>query len=244
VVLVALGVTFPAMAWASAADAAPGPPASLRVAPATGIGPGAQIGFVGTGFVPGVALSLEECSLAGPLPDPARCTAIGDSLLLVAPDGSVRGTATVVTGPVGAAPDAVCPAARPRQCSVWLVAAGGGRGVAAAPIAFSAAVPVPPPAPPAAPPPAPTPPPAAAPAPPPTPAPAPAPPPTTPAAVPPPAGPAASAAAFTRLPPARPRTRTAGWTFGLVGLIVAGLVAGAGRARLGLRRLARQRRPA
>jgi len=253
VVLVALGVAFPVISWASAADASPTQSASLQVAPAAGILPGAQIAFVGTGLAPGQALSLEECSLAGPAPDPSRCTAIGDSLLLVAPDGSVRGTATVVTGPVGAAADAVCPAAPPRECAVWLVA-GGGHWAAGAPIAFSAAVPVPAPAPAATPPPpSPGPPPAPSPSPPPSrPAaatpPPPGPPPTAAPAPPPTALAAATAPApapvMASLPAARPRTGTAAWTFGLVGLIVAGLVAGAGRARLGLRRLARQRRPA
>jgi hypothetical protein len=239
VVLVALAVAFPLVALASTAAAAATPPAALQVAPANDIDAGAQITFVGTGFLPGVALRLEECSLAGLGPDPSRCTAIGDSLLLVAPDGSVQGTATVVTGPVGAAPDAVCPAAAPRACSVWLVAAGAGGASAGAAIGFAPGVPAPPasaavvapPAPPTVAPPRPL---------------APAPAPTVPASTVP-----ASIAPTTRPPApvaaggslaARPRAGTKAWTFGLVGLIVAGLVAGAARAKVGLRRVRRSRR--
>jgi hypothetical protein len=233
VVLVALAVAFPSVALASTVAAAATQPAALQVAPATGIGPGAQINFVGTGFPPGAALRLEECSLAGPGPDPSRCTAIGDSLLLVAPDGSVQGTATVVTGAVGAAPGAVCPVAPPLECAVWLVAAGAGGASAGAPIGFAPGVPVPPApagvvAPLASP--------SVTPPRPPAPAPAPAPTASTAPTTSPPA-PVAVAPLETR-----PRTATRAWTFGLVGLIVAGLVAGAARAKVGLRRLRRSRR--
>jgi hypothetical protein len=257
--LAVVAVTFTALTRGAAAGAAPTPAPRLQIAPAADLAPGAQVAFVGAGFAPGVALRIEECSLTGPEPDPARCTAIADSLLLAAPDGTVRGTATIVTGPVGSAPDAVCPAAPPRACSVWLVASGAGGSTAGAPIAFSPGVAVAPPPPAPATAPATAPPvtrPSVAPTPvtaPPVTRPSVAP---TPVTAPPVTRPSVAPTPVTALPrptPAPPaatpqplRTRTAThtstWTFGLVGLVMAGLVAGVGRARLGLRRMRRERR--
>jgi hypothetical protein len=209
------------------AGAVPAPRATLQVTPATDLEPGTEVAFVAAGLPPGLPVRVEECADApgaGGVAD--RCTPIADSILLTAPDGSVRGTATVITGPVGAGRDGGCPADPPAQCSISLQAAAPGGWSADAPISFSPDVPR-----------------AAAPA-------APAAPgaPVPPVRVASLAGPSSPPTAPVRTERSGPggsaspvSSHSSRWTFGLVGLLVAGVVAGAGRARVGLRRAGRRR---
>jgi hypothetical protein len=226
-VLAAAAVTFTCAAVAPMGDVAgavPAPRATLQVAPANDLEPGAEVAFVAAGLPPGLPVRVEECAGApGTGDDPGLCTPIADSIFLTAPDGSVRGTATVITGPVGAGRGGGCPADPPAQCAISLQAAAPGGWSADAPISFSPDVPrTPAPAPPGAP----VPPPRV------TSLPTPSSPPTGPVRT------DRSGPTGTASPGASHASR---WTFGLVGLLVAGVVAGAGRARVRLRRAARRR---
>jgi len=206
------------------AGAAPAPRAVLQVTPATDLEPGTAVAFVAVGLPPGLPVRVEECaSRPGAADDAALCTPIADSILLTAPDGSVRGTATVITGPVGAGGDGGCPAAPPAHCAISLQAAAPGGWSADAPISFSSDVPL-----------------VAAPA-----APGASVPPARVTSLPGPSSPPAAPVRTDRSAPsvsaAPVSSRTSRWTFGLVGLLVAGVVAGAGRARVRLRRVGRRR---
>lgn len=121
--------------------------AALSVSPSSQLLPGAQVSFAGSGFPPGLALRLEECDADGPIID-GRCTAIADSLFLSGPDGSVSGSATIVSGPIGTTADSNCPVRREQashgqRCLVALAATDGSGWYGVAAISFSPSVPVP-----------------------------------------------------------------------------------------------------
>ena len=226
-VLAVAAVTFTCVAVAPTGDVAgaiPAPRATLQVLPATGLEPGTAVEFVAVGLPPGLPVRVEECVEApGAVDDPALCTPIADSIFLTAPDGSVRGAATVITGPVGAGRGGACPADPPAHCAISVQAAAPDGWSADAPISFSPDVPL------AAAPSAPG---APAPVARVTPVPSPSSPPTAPVRTE-RSGPTGSASPVS--------SHSSRWTFGLVGLLVAGVVAGAGRARVRLRRAGRGR---
>lgn len=121
--------------------------AAFSVSTSSQLVPGAQITFTGSGFPPGLALRVEECDPDGQIVN-SRCTAIADSLFLSGPDGSVSGSATIVSGPVGTTVDASCPVNRDQasagqSCLVALAATDGSGWYGSAPISFSSSVPVP-----------------------------------------------------------------------------------------------------
>ncbi len=117
---------------------------SIAVDPSTGLLPGAQVTVAGAGFPARAAVQVDECELsAAEILDPSRCSPIANSLLLTGTDGTVRGTATVVSGALGSAPGAGCPAAPSATCALALVAVGSSPAEADAPIAFAPTVPLP-----------------------------------------------------------------------------------------------------
>jgi hypothetical protein len=125
----------------------------LAVSPSNQLSSGTQITFAGSGFPTGLALRLEECDPDGPLTD-SRCTAIADSLFLTSGDGSVSGSATIVSGTVGSSGSGAtaaagnCPVSREQAahgqgCLVVLEAVDQSGWYGAAPIGFAPSVPVP-----------------------------------------------------------------------------------------------------
>ncbi|HVM66150.1 MAG TPA: neocarzinostatin apoprotein domain-containing protein, partial [Acidimicrobiales bacterium] len=225
----------------------------VTVVPSTGLVPGTQVAFAATGFPRDAALQVDECvrPALGAL-DWSTCAPIAPSLVPVGADGSARGVATVVTGPLGAH-GATCPPAPPAHCVLAAVAVGGPAAEADALLSFDGPTPRPVGTPPVASPrtaapgtPAPgTPAPG-------TPAPRTAPPPAAtphvalPTAVAPPvaaaptAAPAALHALSAREGPVgasrQPTQPTRRWALALVALVVAGLLAGGVRARTMRRR--------
>jgi hypothetical protein len=191
---------------------------SIAVVPSTGLLPGAQVTVAGAAFPARAAMEVDECELpAAEALDPARCSPVADSLLLTGPDGTVRGTATVVSGAVGTAAGAACPAAPPATCALALVAVGSPAAEAAAPIVFAPTVPMPlaaalAPHPVAA---------ASA---------------VTQADAPAPAPRANAFLSHTAAVVGRSRGQSRRWALGLMSLVLAGALTGVARARAGLRR--------
>lgn len=109
----------------------------LSVSPVSGLVAGSTVTFHGYGFPPGVALRVEECDPVGAV-SVNRCTAIADSLLLTDQHGSVSGTATIVTGPVGIVAGSSCPAGPGNtRCDLVLAPTESPGSYAATPISFA-----------------------------------------------------------------------------------------------------------